>query len=241
VLIPGPIPCAEPARAICIPESLPSGPQCLTDHARQPLSFASRNHYAPDPISRPLQFQTRCPPLLLTVLPTSEIPAPPRAKVLLPGLYELPVASPHLSPCLRATGKPHCHRGITLSCYAGRSLSSPLHRRDASARHPVKTPRATPLLPPPLLAPRAAPSSLQLPSPAQCRHRALAHLCAPCGHHQPPYPAHLLPTGIWTKMPSDRLDASSVPTRACSHCPSTAMRCTPHSSHPVPLTPCACL
>jgi hypothetical protein len=116
--------------------------------------------------------------------------SPPRAKVLRPSLYELRVASLRLPPHLRTVDKPHSRRCVTSSCCVGRSLSLPLHRRDAGAEHPVTMPRASPLLPPPLLAPRAAPSSLQLPSPM------------PRGHHQPPCPAHLLATDVRTKIPS---------------------------------------
>jgi hypothetical protein len=145
------------------------------DPARQPLSFAGGNHYAINLIPCPLSFQS-CPlPLHLAALPVGEIPAMTRTKVLHPTLYALPLASLRRPPCLRATGKPHCHRGIVPPCCANRSLSSPLHHRDAGAKHPMTTPRVVPLLPPPLLAPFAAPSSLQLPSHAPHRHRALAH------------------------------------------------------------------
>jgi hypothetical protein len=142
-----------------------------------------RNCYAPDSIPCPLSFQTRPLPLLLVALPTGEILATPHAKVLRPSLCELPVATPRLSPHLRAAGKPHCDRGIASPCCADRSLSSPLHRCDAGAKHPATKPHASPLLPPPLLAPRAASSSLQLPSPAPHRHRALARPCVPCAHY----------------------------------------------------------
>jgi hypothetical protein len=110
----------------------------------------------------------------------------PHAKVLRPSLCELPIASPCLPPRLQATGKPHCHRGVASPCCTGRSRSSPLHYRDVSTKHLTTTPRAVPLLPPPLLAPRAAPSSLQLPTPEPHRHHALARPCAPRGHHQSP-------------------------------------------------------
>jgi hypothetical protein len=58
-------------------------------------------------------------------------------------------------------------------------------RHDIGAKHPTIRPRTTSLLPPPLLAPRATPSSLQLPSPAPRRHHVLARPCASSGHHQP--------------------------------------------------------
>jgi hypothetical protein len=162
------------ARAIFLPGSLSSRPRCLADPTRQPLSFAGGNRYTPDPLRRPVPSQTRPLPLLLTALPAGEILAMPRTKVLHPSLSELPVASLHLPPRMRTAAKPHCRRGITSSCCVGQSLSSPLNHRDAGAKHPATTPRATPLLPPSLLAPCAAPSSLQLPSPV------------PRGHHQPP-------------------------------------------------------
>jgi hypothetical protein len=79
-----------------------------------------------------------------------------------------------------------CRRGVASSCCVGRSLSSPLNHRDAGAKHPMTIPRAVPLLPPSLLETCAAPSSLQLPSPAPRRHHALACPCALRGHHQPP-------------------------------------------------------
>jgi hypothetical protein len=106
--------------------------------------------------------------------------------VLRPSLRELPVASPRLLPRLQAAGELYCHRGVASPCCVGRSQSLSLHCRDVGAKHPATTPRATPLLPPSLLAPRAAPSSFQLPSPAPRRHRALARPCVPHGHHQPP-------------------------------------------------------
>jgi hypothetical protein len=71
---------------------------------RQPLSFMGGNCYAPNPIPRPLPFQT-CPlHLLLAVLPAGEIMAMPRAKVLRPNLCELPIASSHQPSRLQATG-----------------------------------------------------------------------------------------------------------------------------------------
>jgi hypothetical protein len=214
------------------------------DPARQPLYFAGGNRYAPDLIPHPSLFQT-CPlPLLLAALPVGEIPATPRAKVLRPSHYELPVASLHLPPRLWTAGKPHYRRGLTSSCCAGQSLSSLLDRRNASARNPATTPRAAPLLPPPLLAPHAAPSSLQLR-----RHRALACPCTPRGHHQhTPYPAHPLTTSVRTKMhsasPPHQLlpiaaSLCSTPTSGRSHYPSMVMCCMPCLSCPIPLTPCA--
>jgi hypothetical protein len=217
------------------------------DPARQPLSFAGGNRYAPDPIPCSLPFQTPPLPLLLATLPAGETPDTPRAKVLSPSLCELPVTSPRPSPRLRAVGKPYCHRAVTSSYCTGQSLSSPLHHHDAGAKHLATTPHAAPLLPPPLLALHAVPSSLQLPSPTSRRHRALARPCALHGHHQPPCPAHFLTTDVRTKMPSASpprqlllIAASlrSAPTCARSHYPSTAMHCTPCSSHPIPLTPC---
>jgi hypothetical protein len=176
---------AKPARTVFLPRSLPSGPQCLADLTRQPLSFMLGNHYAPDPLWCLVPSQTRPLPLLLATLHTGEIPATPRAKVFHPSLCELPVASPRPPPRLRTAGKPHCCRGVASSCCIGQSLSSLLNRYDAGTKHPVTMPRTTPLLPPSLLAPRAAPSSLQLPSPALRRHHVLARPCAPRGHHQP--------------------------------------------------------
>jgi hypothetical protein len=162
------------AHAIFLPESLSSGPRCLADPTRQPLSFTGGNRYAPDSLQRPVPSQTRPLPLLLTALPTGEISTMPRTKVLHPSLCELPIASLHLPPRLWTAGKPHCRRGITSSCYVSQSLSSPLNHHDAGAKYPATTRRVAPLLPPSLLAPCAAPSSLQLPSPM------------PRGHHQPP-------------------------------------------------------
>jgi hypothetical protein len=175
-LIPSPIPRAKPARAVSFPGSLPSGLRCLTDPARQPLSFVGGNCYAPDPIPLLLPFQTHPLPLLLAALPVGEIPATARAKVLRPSLCELPIASPRPPPHLWAAGEPYCHRGITSPCCVARSLSSLLHHHVVGAKHPATTPRVAPLLPPPLLALRAAPSSFQLPSPAPHRHCALARL-----------------------------------------------------------------
>jgi hypothetical protein len=83
-----------------------------------------------------------------------------------------------------------------LPCCAGRPLSRLLRRHNVGANHPAPRPRATSLLPPPLLAPRAAPSSLQVPSPTPRRHRALARPCTPRGHNQP------LPVQLTTPMPA---------------------------------------
>jgi hypothetical protein len=76
------------------PGSLPSGPRCLADPARQPLSFAGGNRYAPDPIPRPSPLQTHLLPLLLAALPAGEILAMLHTKVPHPSLHELPAASP---------------------------------------------------------------------------------------------------------------------------------------------------
>jgi hypothetical protein len=201
------------AHGVFLPGSLPSRAWCLADPTRQRLSFAGGNRYAPDPLRRPVPSQTLPLPLLLAVLPTDEIPTTPHAKVLYPSLCELPVTSLRLPPRLRTTGKPHCRRGITLSCCVSRSLSSSLNRHDASAKHPVTTPRVEPLLIPSLLAPRAASSSLQLHSPSPHRHHALARPCMPCGHHQPPLSSS--PPRQWRtdKRPPRRLHARPLPLR----------------------------
>jgi hypothetical protein len=134
----------------------------------------------------PSPLRSRPIPLLLTTLPAGEILATPRAKVLRPSLCELPVASLRLPPQLLTAGKSHCRRGVASSCCVGRSLSLPLHHHDASAKHPMTMPRATSLLPPPLLELSAAPSSLQLPISTPRRHHALACPRVPHGHHHPP-------------------------------------------------------
>jgi hypothetical protein len=130
----------KPAHAIFLPGSPPSGPRCLADPTHQSLSFARGNHYAPNRLWCLVPSQTYPLPLLLAVLPVGEIPAMPRAKVLLPRLCELPVASLCLPPHLRTAGKPHYRQGIASSCCVGRSLSSPLNHRDAGANHPATMP-----------------------------------------------------------------------------------------------------
>jgi hypothetical protein len=146
---------AKLAHVIFLPRSLPRGSRCLADPTPQPLSFTGGNRSAPDPLRCPVPSQTRPLPPLLAALPAGEILATPYAKVLHSSLCELPVASLRLSPRLRTAGNPRCHRGIMSSCYVDRSLSSPLSRRDAGANL-ATMPHAAPLLPPSLLAPRAA-------------------------------------------------------------------------------------
>jgi hypothetical protein len=68
---------AKPAHAVFLPGSLPSGPWCLADPTRQPLSFAGGNHYTPDPLRCLVPSQTRPLPLPLAALPASEILATP--------------------------------------------------------------------------------------------------------------------------------------------------------------------
>jgi hypothetical protein len=230
VLIPGPIPRAKLARAVSFPRSLPSEPRCLTDPTRQALSFTGRNRNAPDLIPRSLPFQTRPLLLLLAALTAGEIPTTPRVKVFRPSLCELSVASLCLSPLLRAAG---CHQGVASPCCVGRSLSSPLHHHDAGAKHPATTPHAVPLLPAALLASRAAPSTIQLPSPAPRRHRALARPCAPRGHHQPPVQLTSSPPAYGQKCLRRRLHASS-----CRLLPRCALRPRMHA-HTVRAWPCA--
>jgi hypothetical protein len=64
----------------------------------------------------------------------------------------------------------------------------------------------------------------------------------------PPCPAHLVATGVRTKMPSASPPCQllpllpsqrSAPTRACLHCPSTVMHCMLRLSCPIVLPPCA--
>jgi hypothetical protein len=228
VLLPSPGHCQAGLSVSWIPHvSLsPSRVETVT----HPTRYRARYHSKPVPF---LCFSLRCSLVKLRTHPA------PRCSV------QASVSC--LSPRLRAVGKPYCHRAVTSPYCTGQSLSSPLHHHDAGAKHLATTPHAAPLLPPPLLAPHAAPSSLQLPSPASRRHRALARPCALHGHHQPPCPAHFLTTDVRTKMPSASpprqlllIAASlrSAPACARSHYLSTAMHCTPCSSHPIPLTPC---
>jgi hypothetical protein len=53
---------------------LSSGPQRLADPTRQPLYFVGRNHFAPDPLQRPVPSQTRPLPLLARVAMPTELP-----------------------------------------------------------------------------------------------------------------------------------------------------------------------
>jgi hypothetical protein len=189
---------AKLARIVFLPGSMPSGPRCLADRTRQPLSIAGGNRYAPELLWGSVASQTHPLPLLLAALPASEIRATPRPKVLHPRLCELLIASLHLPPRLWTAGKPLCRRGVASSCCVDRSLSSLLNCRDAGAKHPVTVPRAAPLLPPSLLASRAALSSLQLHSSALHRH-----------HQPPPCLAHLLTNGVRT----NNLHARPLPLR----------------------------
>jgi hypothetical protein len=227
----------KPAHTIFLLGSLPSLSRCLADPTHQPLSFTGRNRYAPDPLPHSLPSQTRPLPLLLVALPVGDILAMPCAKVLHPSLCELPIASLRLPPRLWTAGKPHCRRGIASSCYINRSLSSPLNRRDVGAKHSMTTPHAMPLLPPSLLAPHAAPSSLQLPGPVLHRHHALARSCTPRGHHQPP-PVHLTSSStVYGQTPS-----ASPPRKAAATATSllclAAHACTAAEPSPPSLPPC---
>jgi hypothetical protein len=104
-----------------------------------------------------------------------------------------------------------CYLGAEYDMLASCIAAKVLHRPAMSVDHchhrgtiviPVTTPRAAPLLSPSLLAPRAALSILQLPSPTPHRHHVLACPCMPCGHHQrPPVQLTSSPTA-YAQMPS---------------------------------------
>jgi hypothetical protein len=134
------------------------------------------------PIPVPLLCSSpHCPPMKFQPCPT------PRCSI------QASVSCPsHPFACRLVKGPLASHIPAEASCRPAVSVDC-CHRRRTAAM-PVTTPRAAPLLPNSLLAPRAAPSSLQLPSPA-LRHvgtmRWHAHAChlATTSHplsHSPP-------------------------------------------------------
>jgi hypothetical protein len=132
----GPVHFSKLAHAVSSPESLPSRPWYPMDpRVSLILSWVNTvmqiDRFAPVRLGKPVPF-----PLLIAAPPDGEILATPHAKVLRPSHRDMP------------------HR-IPSSCYAGRLLSRPLHHHDAGAKHLVTRPCIAPLLPPPLLAPRA--------------------------------------------------------------------------------------
>jgi hypothetical protein len=226
----------KPAYAVSFPRLLPSGPRCLTDPARQPLSIVGRNRYAPDPIPRPLPFQTHPLPLLLTV-PRCSVQATVScpSRLLTCRLACWPLASHVATEASHRPAAPvdRCHRRCTATMLVPSTQRQCLTQRLCfllPCWHSVWLRLASSYL-----APRRVGTV-----------RWHAHACH-VATTSPPCPAHLLATGVWTKMPSTSsprqplsIAASlrSAPDRVRSHYLSMVMCCTPRPSCLAPLSPC---
>jgi hypothetical protein len=127
----------------------------------------------------------------------------------------LPPPSHHLELAVAACYPAYAHRWVILSPHSTRRHVTLLHRSTAvKAAAPPRCQRQAPgdkasrsvSASSSLAGTTCGPSILQLPSPAPGRNHAVAHPCAPRGHHQP------LPVQLTTPTPA--YGENSHPSRA---------------------------
>jgi hypothetical protein len=180
--------------------------------------------------------------LLLAVPTAGEIPSTPAPRCTIQASVSCRrISSPAASPANRwqAALPPRHHVALLHRSTAIKAATPPRCRRQAPGDKASRSASASSFLPDTA----CGPSSLQLPSPALCRHRALARPCVPrgCGQH-PPCPAYHPDAGVRTKFP---------PLVCPSRCPLLPSLCStprertlalpPHRVEPLApsLSPCA--
>jgi hypothetical protein len=129
----GPIQRAKPAAPSVFLGTLSSGPQRLTDPTHQPLYFAGRNRFAPDPLRRSVPSQTRPLPLLAHMATPAELPSMSQPPVTTSRLKAVRVCACPPEPSCRLWCAVTSHR-CCCSATARRCSSRGAHARSSATK-----------------------------------------------------------------------------------------------------------